>query len=86
MGTVLRGGAAGGLSADCAAHCVSHRAQCESHRGARVQKKLPCYRVDLIFPIAKCRDRISALAATSWLSPSTENSAYVPVRFNGKPP
>jgi hypothetical protein len=20
------------------AHCVSHRAQCESHRGARVQK------------------------------------------------
>jgi hypothetical protein len=39
MGTVLRGGAAGGLSADCVAHGVSHRAQCESHRGARVQKK-----------------------------------------------
>jgi hypothetical protein len=30
------------------AHCVSHRAQCESHRGARVPKKLPYYRVDSV--------------------------------------
>jgi hypothetical protein len=53
------------------AHCVSHRAQCESHRGALLQKNfLPYYQVDSVW---RCKKNLNQLM--SYLSARNTTAA-----------